>query len=412
MMAKAKFIILLSICLFYGKYAFSQQGWIHKNLGTGNLVSINFISTQTGYIFRSDKYLFKTTTSGASWDSSLINAQGLGIRQGCFITENHGAFMPVPGITTNGGSSWNQGSIPSVGGFYPQNIYMHNDSTAFLSGVDLGNFVPYIFKTTNAGLNWYQVFAGGGANNYADITFINDSTGFQCRFTILKTTDNGSSWFTLSHTSRQRTKFSKVFGDTMYLASANGYVAKSINLGANWTENFTGINQLLTDIHFIDNQLGFAIGDSGGIVKTTNGGSNWIIQNSGTNKKLNELWFINKDTGFIAGDSGLLLVTYNGGVTSLSQNYQSTPEKFQLHQNFPNPFNPSTIIRFDLVQSGYTRLSIYDVSGKKITVLVDANLSPGSYEYNFNAENLPSGVYFYKIESEAFTETKRMILIK
>ncbi|HLT25008.1 MAG TPA: T9SS type A sorting domain-containing protein, partial [Ignavibacteria bacterium] len=264
----------------------------------------------------------------------------------------------------------------------------------------------------NAGLNWYQVFAGGGANNYADITFINDSTGFQCRFTILKTTDNGSSWFTLSHTSRQRTKFSKVFGDTMYLASANGYVAKSINLGANWTENFTGINQLLTDIHFIDNQLGFAIGDSGGIVKTTNGGSNWIIQNSGTNKKLNELWFINKDTGFIAGDSGLLLVTYNGGVTSLSQNYQSTPEKFQLHQNFPNPFNPSTIIRFDLVQSGYTRLSIYDVSGKKITVLVDANLSPGSYEYNFNAENLPSGVYFYKIESEAFTETKRMILIK
>lgn len=404
--------IIFLLTLMYASYSFSQEGWEQKFLGNANLVSINFINSHTGYIFRSDKYIFKTTTSGVSWDSSLINAQGLGIRQGCFITESNGAFMPVPGITTNGGSSWNQGSIPSVGSFYPQNIYLHNDSTAFLSGVDLGNFVPYIFKTTNAGLNWNQVFAGGGANNYADITFINDNTGFQCRFTILKTTDKGSSWFTLSHTSRQRTKFSKVFGDTMYLSSANGYVAKSIDLGANWTETYTGINQLLTDIYFINNHLGYAVGDSGGIVKTTNGGLKWSIQNSGTNKKLNEVWFLNKDTGFIAGDSGLLLVTYNGGVTSLSQNYQSIPEKFQLHQNYPNPFNPSTIIRFDLIQSGYTRLSVYDISGKRISVLVDENLSPGSYEYNFNAENLPSGVYFYKIESEAFTETKRMILIK
>src|SRR5690606_2072046 len=127
-------------------------------------------------------------------------------------------------------------------------------------------------------------------------------------------------WFQFSDTERQRNSFSNVLGDTMYLSSVSGYIAKSTNLGATWTEYHTGTNKNLNDVYFIDNQFGYSVGDTGTIVKTTNGGINWTIQNSGTTKRLNEVWFLNKDTGFIAGDSGLLLITYNGGVTSLSLN--------------------------------------------------------------------------------------------
>ncbi len=402
---------------------FSQQGWLHQNFGPGNLISINFINNTEGFIFRSDKYLLKSTNSGENWTPTSLSLGNVRVDNGMFLNESAGAFIVFSNthywsgiyVTSNGGMTWNH-SEPSVqGNIDLRKVKMINNSTGYAVGtdVDLDGDLPVdaiICKTTDAGQNWNINYPSGFY--YNDIIFINDNTGFVCDFSILQTTNSGQFWFLHSQTSRERISFSEFFGDTIYLSSSDGYVAKSTNLGANWTENFTGINQHLTDIHFIDNQLGFAIGDSGGIVKTSNGGSNWIIQNSGTNKKLNELWFINKDTGFIAGDSGLLLVTYNGGVTSLSQNYQSTPEKFQLHQNFPNPFNPSTIIRFDLVRSGYIRLSVYDISGKRLSVLINESLSPGSYEYNFNADNLPSGVYFYKIETESFTETKRMVLIK
>lgn len=90
------------------------------------------------------------------------------------------------------------------------------------------------------------------------------------------------------------------------------------------------------------------------------------------------------------------------------------PEKYNLFSNYPNPFNPSTKIKFDLPKSGFTSISIFDISGREITGLINENLNAGSYEVEFSADkfNLSSGIYFYKIESGGFVETKRMVLIK
>ncbi|MCB0723564.1 MAG: T9SS type A sorting domain-containing protein [Ignavibacteriae bacterium] len=91
---------------------------------------------------------------------------------------------------------------------------------------------------------------------------------------------------------------------------------------------------------------------------------------------------------------------------------EQIPESYKLQQNFPNPFNPSTNIRFDIPKSGNVRILIYDISGKLVETLIDESLSPGTYEINWNGDRFASGVYFYNLEAEGFNQTRKMLLIK
>lgn len=89
------------------------------------------------------------------------------------------------------------------------------------------------------------------------------------------------------------------------------------------------------------------------------------------------------------------------------------PEEFMLYQNYPNPFNPLTTIKFDLAKNSNVKLVIYDIVGNEVSVLVD-NLpfTAGTYEYAFDASNLASGVYIYKLISDNFSDSKKMVLSK
>ncbi|MBS1494021.1 MAG: T9SS type A sorting domain-containing protein [Bacteroidetes bacterium] len=89
-----------------------------------------------------------------------------------------------------------------------------------------------------------------------------------------------------------------------------------------------------------------------------------------------------------------------------------TPEKFSLYQNFPNPFNPDTQIKFDISKTGFVSLIVFDINGKELNNLVNQNLAEGTYSYKYDASGLPSGVYFYQIKTSSFTQTKKMILLK
>ena len=94
-------------------------------------------------------------------------------------------------------------------------------------------------------------------------------------------------------------------------------------------------------------------------------------------------------------------------------NYSSEiPSTYSLSQNYPNPFNPTTNIKFAIPTSGFTSLKIYDMSGKEVSNLLNANINAGSYEVRFDATNIASGTYFYKLETDNFIETKKMLLIK
>lgn len=97
------------------------------------------------------------------------------------------------------------------------------------------------------------------------------------------------------------------------------------------------------------------------------------------------------------------------GITPVSN---IVPDKFGLSQNFPNPFNPTTKINFDIASAGDVQLKIYDILGREVALLVNENLHSGSYSVELNAANIPSGIYFYKLTAGNFTETKKMTLIK
>lgn len=90
----------------------------------------------------------------------------------------------------------------------------------------------------------------------------------------------------------------------------------------------------------------------------------------------------------------------------------SLPVEFNLNQNYPNPFNPATKISFSLPKEGFTKLAVYDLLGNQITTLVKQKLSAGAHSVNFDATNLPSGVYLYALSSGSYSSTKKMMLIK
>jgi len=97
---------------------------------------------------------------------------------------------------------------------------------------------------------------------------------------------------------------------------------------------------------------------------------------------------------------------------SVKQISELIPNKYELYQNYPNPFNPTTIIKFAVPKNDFVRLKVYDILGKEVAVLLNGELEAGFYEFTFDASRLSSGMYFYKVETNNFVDTKKMLFIK
>lgn len=172
----------------------------------------------------------------------------------------------------------------------------------------------------------------------------------------------------------------------------NAYVDVSNNNGANWqsAKFYTGISNSWTK-QILD-------------IST-------LANNSNTMK----IRFSLVSNGTVAADGifidNIKLVGYNAIPTEVI-NFNEVPLKYSLQQNYPNPFNPGTVITYQLAVGNYVSLKVFDVLGKEIVSLVNERQDAGSYSVNFDGSNLPSGLYYYKIETENFADTKKMFLIK
>jgi Secretion system C-terminal sorting domain len=102
----------------------------------------------------------------------------------------------------------------------------------------------------------------------------------------------------------------------------------------------------------------------------------------------------------------------NASITDVPHVNNTIPDNFNLGQNYPNPFNPATNIRFQISKSGFVSLRVYDVLGKEVATLVNEYKPAGKYEIEFNASNLSSGVYYYRLTAGSFSAVKKMILLK
>ncbi|MBL1213472.1 MAG: T9SS type A sorting domain-containing protein [Ignavibacteriae bacterium] len=203
----------------------------------------------------------------------------------------------------------------------------------------------------------------------------------------------------------------------LFAATSGGGVFRSNDVGLTWTAIIVGLTYLYLDqIIFRRTLRTEAAGEmltvgGGSIFKSTDDGDTWVPTNSGINGS--EVYVLGADSSgnLFAGTRGGGLYQ-NGTVTSIKQLDDKTPDSYSLYQNFPNPFNPSTTFSFGLSKSGYTELKIYNSLGEVVETLVNKELPAGNYNFNWDAGDMPSGVYFYRLNSGKLNQTKKAILIK
>jgi hypothetical protein len=160
--------------------------------------------------------------------------------------------------------------------------------------------------------------------------------------------------------------------------------------------------------------------NGGGVYHNNNGGETLIQINNG----LPQNPVVSAITGIPGPAAKELIVgffnnTNNGGPIykqtipiGIHQISSGVPKGFSLSQNYPNPFNPITNIEFDVHKPGLVKLVVFDVLGREVETIVSKDLKAGTYKADWNASGYSSGVYFYKLVSHGFTETKKMILVK
>ena len=115
---------------------------------------------------------------------------------------------------------------------------------------------------------------------------------------------------------------------------------------------------------------------------------------------------------FIGNIKGGMYYFRNDDIIGINAVSNIVPSGFELYQNYPNPFNPSTKIKFDLKNNTDVKLTVFDISGKSVEILVNGILKPGTYEYTWNAGELASGIYFYRLETNNVSISKSMLFIK
>ena len=206
------------------------------------------------------------------------------------------------------------------------------------------------------------------------------------------------------------------FGSTPnnIFAGTNGFLFRSVS-GGSWTDvtpvtggaSVTGLAS--------DGTVLFASCLGYGVFESTDDGNTWTEINTGFNKQAYNVASLTiTDKYLFAGTSnqGIWRRPLSNLVSSVNLDNKNIPASFKLDQNYPNPFNPTTKIEFSIKKSGFVTLKIYDVLGKELATLVNENLPAGNFDVNWNAQNFESGIYLYRLQTNNFTDTKKMLLIK
>jgi len=365
--------------------------------------------------------------------------------------------------TTNGGVNWSNaggGIIPVTLSLY--NIFGIDGNTALVTGTS--GTATFVYRTSNAGVTWTQVFTQ--PSGFIDAILMgNAQAGFMVgdpvggRWSLWGTTSGGITWdsaqFRLPQAGTEAGWNNAFYFDAVsqavWFGTSNTRIYRSTNLIL-WSTEVTPGQVNSSALWFNSSTNGMTGG--AGLLFTTNGGTTWantgsplpgtaaIVGINGTGSRWTvvrnaaQIYFSTNDgVAWViqytapAGNythvnksrtSGLVFwaVRDNGGITQgntllgIQPISGVVPSNFSLKQNYPNPFNPSTNIKFTIPKESFVNMEAFDVLGRLVKSLVSENLKAGIYEINFDASELNSGTYFYKITAGSFIETKKMILIK
>ncbi len=371
-------------------YLTSGRRWTNVS-GNGipsnvNLISITCpmndtsIALTTGTL-AGTSYIYRTSNAGASWQQ--VFQQVNGHINAIWFTQNSATSVVVQGNpvggrwslfkSSNGGVTWD-----STGMYLPQNgseTGWSNSAYCYNYYYWFGTNNSRIYNSTNSGINWVVQSTAPEVNS----------------LTITANTGSG------------------------YVFSGGSTFMKSTNFGNNWSQtaslgtgNFGGFGNW-------GNYWWYVRSDNK-IYLTSNNGSSWSVQYTAPSGVYTNLFLTNLGMIMYAvrSDGGISKYLIIVGIHPISS---EVPEKFSLYQNYPNPFNPQTKIKFDVPsnvkrETSNVKLIIYDLLGREVTTLVNEELKPGIYEADWDGSNYSSGVYYYKIKTEGFIETKKMLMVK
>jgi len=411
----ATFTFILLIIIYYSFFinnCFSQ--WVTQFEPGHPIRDIEFINRYTGWAC-GDARIYKTTNGGKNWIMQSNPAQSI-IQQIHPINEN---FVYAAGWwtflkTTNGGDNWISIFTGGPGSGLPvlEGLYFLNENTGWMCGTVV------VMKTTDGGISFIDSMRVEA--DVHDIYFRNEMEGVMCGegASVYKTTNGGSNWNRrYVPTTISLYNFIRItFVNDQYGWVGGNAIYKTTDFGSTWdsigSANY-GINEGAYCIEFSSMNVGYTGGTSSLMFKTTNGGYNWYreeISNLNTGF-IRDIYAYN-DSILWSGTGLKIIHTTTGGQVFVKQVSNEIPDGYKLCQNYPNPFNSGTIITYELRRSVSVELNVYNILGEKTTTLVNEKQCAGGYEVSWDGSDYPSGVYFYKLTADKFSEVKKMVLAK
>ncbi len=295
--------------------------------------------------------------------------------------------------------------------------------------VYLGPDNDTLMKSTNFGVTWTNISGAESGNKFrspctiyiqyenASVIFVGDGTTSVGNGKLWRSSNGGTSWNLINTVSGSEVPI--VTGTSLDL---NLMYHNSWSTGSLWRSTDMGLN--FTDMNKPGSLWALDLADDDPTAVSYNlyNGTTYISLDDGKTFAETPISSPGAAAGMCYIDKANILAQYGSGIYKLKVNYtvltsienqlSGIPDKFNLSQNYPNPFNPSTKIRYDIPQTGNASLKVYNNLGAEIANLFNGVKNAGSYEIEFNAESLPSGVYFYKLTTGSNSITKKMLLIK
>ena len=446
-------------CLFRS----TNNGDIWTNLEYKHLKITGFVNKPSGEIFMST--LDHQLGGGIfhSYDDGIIWTQLGYTGASTAITMNSNGDLFIGTLTdgvyrsTDDGSNWiqvNQGLTDT----HPLSLAIKSSGEIFVGTIGNG-----VFRSTDNGDNW--VLANQGITNNQILSLGINSNGNLFAGTsgggVYRSTDNGSNWTQINQGLTSEGSYILSFlinsDNDIFIGTSEG-VFRSTNNGDNWIQINQGLTNLRVNSLTINSNGFIFAGTQDGIFRSIiplpvelssfaakmydqdKVKLNWKTQTEVNNygfdvqrKTINGEW---QNVGFVNGngnsnspkeysyiDKNLvggskfyyrLKQVDNDGQFEYSDIVEVgfVPNKFELYQNYPNPFNPETKIRYQLPNESKVVIKIYNILGSEVMELVNDKKEAGVYEAEFNASNLSSGTYIYKISADNFVQTKKMVLLK